>query len=100
MGNTTRRVFLTRSVIASVSGTHLLTARLGATGVVPQQASGRNLFDESTAQRSRFGEGRFAVVIRLSNLALSVSRIARLYFFFPVRGILGSHDPAFQNRFG
>ena len=45
MGNTTRRVFLTRSVIASVSGTHLLTTRLGATDVVPQQASGRNLFD-------------------------------------------------------
>ena len=81
MDNTTRRVFLTRSVIASVSGTHLLTARLGATDVVLQASIGSQpIRPNEMVQRSRFGEGRFAVVIRLSNLALSVSRIASLYF--------------------
>jgi len=45
MDNLTRRVFLARSVIASVSGAHLLTARLSATDLVLQEGSGRNLFD-------------------------------------------------------
>ena len=45
MDNPTRRVFLARSVIASVSGAHLLTARLSATDLVLQEGSGRNLFD-------------------------------------------------------